>query len=223
MKILALEFSSPQRSVAVDEPLDERSPHVVAEVVETGGLATKPLAMIEEALREANLEREQIEVLAIGLGPGSYTGIRTAIALAQGWQLARGVKLVGISSAECIAAEAQAAGITGQVMVVIDAQRGEFYLAGYELSPAGRRELEPLHLALSAEVQALRNAGVLCIGPEATPHFPNARLVFPRAGVLARLAIGRSDFVDGEQLEPIYLRETTFVKSPPPSKLPGAT
>ena len=46
--------------------------------------------MIEEALREAGLEREQIEVLAVGLGPGSYTGIRVALSLAQGWQLASG-------------------------------------------------------------------------------------------------------------------------------------
>jgi tRNA threonylcarbamoyladenosine biosynthesis protein TsaB len=218
MKILALEFSSPQRSVAVDDAQGGRTPHAVAEVIETGGIATKPLQMIDQALREAKLEREQIEVLAVGLGPGSYTGIRTAIALAQGWHLARGVKLVGISSAECIAAEAQAADITGQVTVVIDAQRGDFYLASYELSPAGRRELQPLRLAPSAEVQALRNSGVLCIGPESIPHFPKARLVFPRARILARLAIGRSDFVDGAQLEPIYLRETAFLKSPPPSK-----
>src|SRR3974390_2127398 len=153
MKILALEFSSALRSVAVVEAKGKTVPLAVNEVVETGGIAGKPLGMIEEALREAKLEREQIEMLAVGLGPGSYTGVRTAIALAQGWQLARGVKLVGIGSAECIVAEAQAEGIIGQVVVVIDAQRGEFYLAGYELSPTGWREIEPLHLASAAEVK----------------------------------------------------------------------
>ena len=52
--------------------------------------------MIESALAEAKIEREQIEVIAVGLGPGSYTGIRAAISVAQGWQLARGVKLLGV-------------------------------------------------------------------------------------------------------------------------------
>ena len=64
--------------------------------------------MIEKVLAAAKIEREEIEVLAVGLGPGSYTGIRVAISIAQGWQLARGVKLLGIGSAECLAAQAQA-------------------------------------------------------------------------------------------------------------------
>src|SRR5437867_7358680 len=153
MKILALEFSSPQRSVAVvasarrdelHESLSRREPETnrtritrpsevsVSEVVETATSNTmKPLSMVETVLKQAGLEREQIEVLAIGLGPGSYTGIRVAIAMAQGWQLARRVKLLGLSSMECIAAQAQADGFKGKASVLIDAQREEFYVAGY--------------------------------------------------------------------------------------------
>ena len=113
---------------------------VTSEVVETGAGGTRALGMIEGALREAGLEREQIEVIAVGLGPGSYTGIRAALSLAQGWQLAcrpGGMKLLGVSSAECVAAQAQAEKIYGRVNVVIDAQRNEFYLAAYEISAAG--------------------------------------------------------------------------------------
>src|SRR5437899_10525285 len=129
MKILAFEFSSPQRSVAVVQR------DSVSEVVETGTGGTAALGMVESALRQANLEREQIERLAIGLGPGSYTGIRLAIALAQGWQLAAGsVRLLGISSTECLVAQAQTEGVSGPVATVIDDQRGEFYLAGYGIS-----------------------------------------------------------------------------------------
>lgn len=197
-------------------------PAQVCEVVETGGMATRPLAMIDSALREAQLEREQIECLAVGLGPGSYAGIRMAIALAQGWQLALGVKLLGISSAECVATEAQAEGLIGHVGVVIDAQRGEFYLAGYELSTSGHRELEPLTLASADDVIARHRAGVRLIGPDPTDCFPDLRVVFSRAGVLGRLAIGRSDFVPGERLEPIYLRPTTFVKAAAPGIVPGS-
>jgi tRNA threonylcarbamoyl adenosine modification protein YeaZ len=129
MKILAFDFSSPQRSVAV---LDQRKAELAFEVIESApGNKMKPLGMVERALKQAGLEREQIECIVIGLGPGSYTGIRAAIALAQGWQLGREVKLLGISSADCVAAQAQADGLRGKARVVIDAQRGEFYLAGF--------------------------------------------------------------------------------------------
>src|SRR6185295_9862408 len=133
MKILALEFSSPQRSVAVIDG----SAVSLSEVFESlPGKTMKPLSMVEEALRKAGLERERIECVAVGLGPGSYTGVRVAIALAQGWQLARDTKLLGISSAECIAAQAQADGFSGKACIVIDAQRDEFYIAVYEVGAA---------------------------------------------------------------------------------------
>jgi len=220
MRILALEFSSAQRSVAVVQPKAEGLPRVVAEVVETGGIGTKPLAMLDAALGEAKLEREQIEVLVVGLGPGSYTGIRTTIALAQGWQLAAGIKLLGISSAECIAAEAEAEGMIGRVAIVIDAQRDEYYLGIYELSPTGRRELEELRLASLTEIAALQKSGTQVVGPDVTTCFPGSRQLVPRAGRLGCLALGRDDFVPGERLEPIYLRQTTFVKAPPPKIFP---
>ncbi len=98
-------------------------------------------SLIKKVLAESGSTREQIEVIAVGLGPGSYTGIRVALSIAQGWQLARGVKLLGISSAECLAAQAQAEKISGRVNVVIDAQRNEFYLASYEVSPGGCKEI----------------------------------------------------------------------------------
>ena len=110
---------------------------MTAEAVETGGHGANAFGMIEQVLAEAKIEREQIDALAVGLGPGSYTGIRAAISIAQGWQLARGVKLLGVSSADCLAAQARAENILGRVNVVIDAQRNEFYLATYEIA-AGR-------------------------------------------------------------------------------------
>ncbi len=230
MKILALEFSSPQRSVAVLQTIGMEqgaishapaAPLSSGEIVETGARSTDGLGMVEEALRAAQLDRAQVECLVVGLGPGSYTGIRSPIALAQGWQLARGVKLLGISSAECLAAQAQSEGIFGRVQLVIDAQRNEFYLAGYDLSAEGRREVEPLHLATWVEVQARQPARGIIIGPEVTHWFPGSRVVFPRAVTLGRLASGRTDFVPGETMEPIYLRQTQFVKAPPPRIVPS--
>lgn len=204
MTILALEFSSARRSVAL-----ARDGQVVAEAVEGGDpRRTNAFGLIEKVLAAANRLREEIEVLAVGLGPGSYTGIRAAIAVAQGWQLATGVKLLGVSSAECLAAQAQAENIFGRVNVVLDAQRGEFYLATWELSGARRAEIMPLKIVPAAVLQARRAAGEMDVGPEA------GRVLFPAAAMLARLAAGRTDFVPGEKLEPVYLRETSFVKAP---------
>jgi tRNA threonylcarbamoyl adenosine modification protein YeaZ len=223
MKILALEFSSPQRTAAVVEgPGSGPSispgspvPQCSSPVAPAGSPAIHALSLIDDALRKAGLEREQIECLAVGLGPGSYTGIRAAIALAQGWQLARGIKLLGVSSVECLAAEAQMAGLRGRVAVAIDAQRNEFYLATYEITALGRQAIDPLRLASLAEVQACRQAGQVLIGPDVEKWFPDVRVVFAGAATLGRLASMRTDFVSGEKLEPIYLRQTTFIKAPP--------
>jgi tRNA threonylcarbamoyl adenosine modification protein YeaZ len=215
MKILAFEFSTAQRSVAALN-LDSASGLHSGEVVESLDASGGPLGMAAAALNEAGLEREQIECIAVGLGPGSYTGVRSAIALAQGWHLARKVRLVGIGSVECIVAEALEQGLQGRVTVVIDAQRGEFYLANYGLSAGQAKESRPLRLAGLDEARACATAGELLIGPEATKWFPAGRIVLPRAIRLARLAAGRQDFLAPADLEPIYLRATTFVKAPTP-------
>ena len=129
MKILALEFSSDRRSVAV-----VANGQLCAQAHEARARESHALALVNEALRAAGLEREQINCLAIGLGPGSYTGIRAAIALAQGWQLARDTEAIGVSSVECLAGQAHAEKMFGRVSMVIDAQRNEFYLARYEIA-----------------------------------------------------------------------------------------
>ncbi|HEY3914090.1 MAG TPA: tRNA (adenosine(37)-N6)-threonylcarbamoyltransferase complex dimerization subunit type 1 TsaB [Verrucomicrobiae bacterium] len=213
MKILAVEFSSLVRSVAILESHGDAPATVLARVAETGG--RRALGLVSEALEAAHCEREELEAIAIGLGPGSYTGIRGAIALAQGWQLGRGVRLLGVSSVECLAAQAADEKIFGAVNIVIDAQRNEFYLAKYEIALSQWPETEALRLAPIAEIEKLAQAGQTIIGPEARAWFPSARDLYPDAAVLGRLAGNRRDYVPGEKLEPIYLRETTFVKAPP--------
>lgn len=240
MKILALEFSSAQRSVAVvgqasclsreanaaatlkqlskiSTPLNRQDAcPTVCEVIETSaGRTMQPFQMIETALAQAGLDRAQIECVVVGLGPGSYNGIRAGIAIAQGWQLAGHVKLLGVSSAEAVAAQAHADGLRGTALVIVDAQRGEWYLGAWELTDAGIRETEPLRIVGAETVLRRAAMGGTVIGPEATRLLPGAQPVFPRAAMLAQLARPRSSFVIGENLEPIYLRETSFVKAPP--------
>ena len=209
MTILALDFSSAQRSVAIAHKGS------VAEAIETGGHGTHAFSLIEKVLAEAHLERSRIDTIVIGLGPGSYTGIRVALSIAQGWQLAHNVNLLGISSAECLAARAQAENIFGTVSIIVDAQRDEFYRTTYELSAVGRTEIEPLKITdLRSTVEKTNG---ICVGPEVTRWFPDGKILFPSAATLARIAVDRTDFKSGDQLTPIYLREASFVKAPPPN------
>jgi len=203
--ILALEFSSARRSVAV---ADGHGAVLAEAAVHSGGRGTDALGLIGQVLTRANLVREAVEVLAVGLGPGSYTGIRAAIAVAQGWQLARATRALGVSSLESLAAQAQREGLCGRVNLVLDAQRGEFYLGAWEISAGQRRELAPLQIVAAAELAARRAAGEICAGPEMPPG------LFPSAATVATLAGFRTDFIPAEKLEPIYLRETSFVKAP---------
>jgi len=209
MTILGVEFSSPQRSVAL------RRGGALVEAQEMGGRQTAALAMVEKVLVESAIPRTEVDTLVVGLGPGSYTGIRAAIALAQGWQLASGVKLLGVSSVEAIVAHAHAEGLAGRIAVVIDAQRAEFYLATYDVAADGWKEVEPLHIVPLVEIQARAAAGTLLLGPEINRWVPEGRVLFPSAATLTELASRRTNFVPGEKLEPIYLRETAFVKAPP--------
>jgi len=229
MKILALEFSSAHRRVAVVELdthagscslaklAEQPQPVRVAEVVQVGQTnSMQPFQMIQDALYQAGLERSQLDCVAVGLGPGSYTGIRAAIAIAQGWQLASNVRLAGVSSAAAIAAGAWERGLRGTCSVLIDAQRNEFYIATYLIDAAGAQELEPLRLASSDEVMRLAATGRVLIGPDITARVATVQAFYPSAIWIARLTAARAEFVSGEKLEPIYLREARFVKAPPP-------
>jgi tRNA threonylcarbamoyladenosine biosynthesis protein TsaB len=215
MKIVALEFSSEQRSVAIFETAESKALSVVTE---SGPQGLKPMVLIDAALRQAQLTPAQMDCVAVGLGPGSYTGIRVAISVAQGWQLAHSVKVAGVSSVECIAAQIQK-DLSGQTAILIDAQRNEFYIAVYEMLANQRRIVEPLHLAGFDEVKNRIKNCASVIGPEIHRWFPDGRIVFPEALTVAQLTAAQNQFVQSEQLEPIYLRETTFVKAPPPRKI----
>lgn len=191
MKILALEFSTLLRSASFGG----------REVIDESGKGS-PI----ELLRKLEVDPSEIEGVAIGLGPGSYTGIRSALALAQGLNLSRQTPAAGISSTHVIAQCAVQRGISGDVEIVIDAQRREVYSARYELRPEGFNQTGPLGIYAHPQTQRIA-------GPDATRWNSNGIKVIPSAGALERLA-QRAAFVSPELLEPIYLREPSFVKAP---------
>ena len=214
MKILALEFSAQLRSVAIATAEVTGETNLLSSVEDANIRGVTGLMLIDRALSQAKRTPADITHIAVGLGPGSYTGIRAAIAIAQGWQLGRGVQLIGTSSVECLAEQAREAGFQGAVSVIVDAQREDIYLARYDLPPERVSLITPLAIVKPQTV----DLSELIIGPEVKRFFPDApkaHPLSPSAAMLARLAARSTNFLPGEQLEPIYLRATTFVKAAP--------
>ena len=109
------------------EPLDRRHDPAAGE---RPGHATRLLGLVEEALADAGLAPEELDRIAVGVGPGSFTGLRIGVATARALAQATGAELVGVSTLRALAAEA--APPAGQpVLAAIDARRGEAFAAAY--------------------------------------------------------------------------------------------
>lgn len=98
---------------------------------------TTLLPAIDELLTQAGIERSQLVCIAVGRGPGSFTGVRIAVATAKGIAQALNLPLIGLSTLDAIAWEAQASGMRGELLVVADAMRKEVYPARFLLSDVG--------------------------------------------------------------------------------------
>ncbi|MDR3445226.1 MULTISPECIES: tRNA (adenosine(37)-N6)-threonylcarbamoyltransferase complex dimerization subunit type 1 TsaB [unclassified Dyella] len=131
MKLLAIETSTEACSVALihgDEVIarSEIAPRRHAELV---------LPMADALLAEAGLGRHALDVIAVGRGPGAFTGVRLGISLAQGMALALDVPVVTVSSLAALALEAPED--DADILAVIDARMGEIYAASYRRDDNG--------------------------------------------------------------------------------------
>jgi tRNA threonylcarbamoyladenosine biosynthesis protein TsaB len=186
---------------------------------------------IQALLAQAGLAVAELDGLAVGLGPGSYTGLRIGLTAAKTLAYAAGKPLVGLDSLEAIARNAPAAAL--RVSVAADAQRGDLYVADFRREgPEGPLlRLSPTHveprsswLARLVEPTCVLGPAVPRLGvawpPAAVPapdeaHWPDGR----QLAALARdvWATGRRD--DPWFLEPLYLRRSAAEEQwPPPAK-----
>ncbi|MEG1493035.1 MAG: tRNA (adenosine(37)-N6)-threonylcarbamoyltransferase complex transferase subunit TsaD [Gordonibacter sp.] len=128
---------------------------------------TQLLPRIEALLTESGIARDQLACVVCGRGPGSFTGVRIAMATAKGIASALGVALVGVSSLDAVAWNAYAAGVRGALAVVADAMRKEVYPVRYALGDDGVRRLEAdrvLKAELAAEELAADDGELLIAG-----------------------------------------------------------
>lgn len=95
------------------------------------------LPTIDEIFKKHSLLTTDIDLVAVGLGPGSFTGVRIALACAKGLGVSLNVPVVGLSTLDCVAQNAALSGFQGNLCVMQDAMRGEVYPAFYEIDSFG--------------------------------------------------------------------------------------
>ncbi len=113
---------------------------------------TQLLPRIDELLAEHGIGRDGIACVACGRGPGSFTGVRIAMATAKGVASALGVGLVGFSTLDAVAWNAWAAGVRGSLLVAADAMRKEVYPVRYDVDDEGAHRLEADRVIKAVEV-----------------------------------------------------------------------
>jgi tRNA threonylcarbamoyladenosine biosynthesis protein TsaB len=145
MRILGLETSGAMGGFAVAD-----GGGVASEVFRdvTGRHLEQSVAMLEEALGGAGVRIDDLDGVAVGLGPGSFTGLRVGLALAKGICFGRGLPLVGVGSLDAIAQGL--AWWQGIIVPMRDARRGEIYIGVYRSDGSGIERLSQ-YLALPPE------------------------------------------------------------------------
>ena len=169
------------------------------------------------AMERAAVSWEDVDALAVGVGPGTFTGLRIGIATARAIAAARGLPIHPVSSLAALAAGIEAAGPAAFALPVIDARRGELFAALFE---HGRAVLEPFAAEPVGVVAALgkRAAGAVAAG-DGSIRFrkaleaagvsvapDNSELHVVRAAHVCRLAAGVPAAAP-EAVLPTYLRE----------------
>lgn len=151
MRILAIETSSSRGSVAlVEDGVLVRS----LEHERENAHAESMLPLIESALADAGWGRGHVDRVAVGVGPGSFTGLRVGIALAQGLSEGWCVPLVGVPSLQAMALAAPPDRRVSRC-VLLDARKGELFAALYA---SDGRELGPVRL-IAADLDQVRQLG----------------------------------------------------------------
>ncbi|SFB93692.1 tRNA (adenosine(37)-N6)-threonylcarbamoyltransferase complex dimerization subunit type 1 TsaB [Collimonas sp. OK412] len=215
--ILAIETSTELASAALlrDGQVTTRE----SAGVQTHSLAILP--MVQDLLAEAGISLAQCDALAFGVGPGSFTGVRTACGIVQGLAFGADLPVLPVVTLAAMAQACRDLNGAGEVLAVLDARMGEVYWAQYRFAGDGWQVIaEP---ALSAPSQVLplpAQSGVLqacgnglAAYAEAFSAAPFAAgglpAVMPSARQIAQLgsvALAQGRGLSAVQAQPLYLR-----------------
>jgi len=220
MKILALDTSTEYCSVALwrDSEVDARDEHAGQRH------SLRLLPMVDELLSRNGVEIKDLDGIAYGEGPGSFTGLRIACGVTQGLAFGAALPVVGVST---LLALAEASGAE-RVVCCLDARMGEIYHAAYARDGVEWAQVHAPGLCAPAQAPALPAGSWAGCGSGFAAHrvvllaayagqlsaiMPN---VFPHASDIARIAA--REFAAGrglpaEMAAPVYIRNKVALKS----------
>ncbi len=234
MNYLAIDASTEACSVALQYNQECISRYVVCPQSHSMQL----LPMVDEVLKTAGVTLAQLDGLIFGQGPGSFTGVRIGVSVAQGLAFATDLPLVGVSTLQTMAQQALLEHQQHQVIAAIDARMSEIYTCYFERVPAsdGQPELMQAKLAEKVLAPALLQTHLADFTQQAygvgtgwdaysselqslKVNQTSPDILFPHAQ--AMLPLGQAAFLRGEQVsaeaaQPVYVRDTVSWK-----KLPG--
>ncbi|WP_432542750.1 tRNA (adenosine(37)-N6)-threonylcarbamoyltransferase complex dimerization subunit type 1 TsaB [Kineococcus sp. SYSU DK002] len=164
---------------------------------------------IAAVLADAGRERTDVTDVAVGVGPGPYTGLRVGIVTARSLALAWGARVHGVCSLDALAAQAAAGGLDGEFLVATDARRREVHTARYVATAEGVRRTAGPDVGAPADVRA--DVPVVGSGTRLYPDVLGAERgpLVVDGGALAQLAVDALAGRGGLGLlppEPLYLR-----------------
>jgi tRNA threonylcarbamoyladenosine biosynthesis protein TsaB len=182
--------------LAFDTATDVATSALVGDGEVLGERTSRAVTLLEDVdalLRQSGTQTRDIEALAVGIGPGSFTGVRIGLATARGLAFALGIPVAGVSTLDALEAGAPGG------LPVIDARRREVFVPGRVLAPT---DVDVDEGRLCVGSGAVRYRDVLeAKGADIPPDTDERHL--PRARFHAALA---RDFGPAEQVEPLYLR-----------------
>lgn len=220
MIVLGIETSTPQTSVAIGTETE-----ILAQVSVAGKARQEAVSpAIEQLTRWAGVDLAQIGGIAVGVGPGLFTGLRVGVETAKTLAQVLAVPIVGLSGLDALAFSVRHTSRT--IVAVIDARRGEVFHALYLRAPGGvLRQAEhavadPAHLiadleAVPGELLVVGDGGLLYrdqfaeLG--ARVEFASSTYAHPQAASLVELAIPRivrEEFDRLFEVVPLYLRKS---------------
>jgi tRNA threonylcarbamoyladenosine biosynthesis protein TsaB len=223
MIILAIESSSRILSVAISK--DNK---ICAEFISSEKFKSEQIIhLIRKVLGQAKLELNDLDYIAVGLGPGSFTGLRIGLACAKGLSLGSGLKIIGIGSLDVIAANVEDDLSVSNVCVVVDAARNNLYVSLFEKTKLKshfefRRKLNYSLLTfrqLRTKIKVptlftgdglVKFKELIQKGVPKKSFFADEALWYPKASVLARLAerlisSKKVKLVNRKNILPIYI------------------
>jgi tRNA threonylcarbamoyladenosine biosynthesis protein TsaB len=209
--LLAFDTATPAVTVALHDGERVVASHLTVDARRHGELLAPGITAV---LDEAGVPRQDVTAVAVGVGPGPFTGLRVGLVTARTLAFALDIPVYGVCTLDVLAAQAVDEGLDEPFVVATDARRKEVYWAAYDGS--GER-LDGPHVDRPADVAT--QLPVVGAGPLLHPSaFPTRRAPgLPDAGVLAAVVTDeRAELLDPE---PLYLRRPDIAEARAPKRV----